>query len=110
MSKIKIDFSQTGPNGFKIDPEGINFDRFKLNPVIHHNFDMGHVIGMAENIELAGDSMTMDIIFDEKDPDVHKYKNFLAAEGLIAGKPAGYVKTDDEGKVIIEFKLTSVSI
>ena len=52
-------------HGTRVNPDGVDFESFKSNPVVLFNHDYNRIIGTASNIRRAGDKIIADMRFDE---------------------------------------------
>lgn len=109
--KININLSQLDSDGCKIDPAGIDFSRWKDNPIVTRNFDHSQPVAMAENIKMEHGSLTAELRLHPDMPkkDIERYTSLLAQAGVLIGKP-GFQVIENDGNQITKIKLTEVSI
>lgn len=74
MSKFKFilnDETKVNQFGFRVKNSGLRLGRFRANPVILDNHKEGNeaVIGRWENIQIEGDLLTAEAVFDDHDPN-----------------------------------------
>lgn len=64
---ILCDGSSVNSYGFRVDVDGINLDRFLLNPVMLYRHDDDEVIGKWENIRKEDGRLLAEPVFDTED-------------------------------------------
>ncbi|MBR4583052.1 MAG: hypothetical protein IKO34_04485, partial [Bacteroidales bacterium] len=64
---VLCDSSSINSQGFRIPLEGMNLDRFRVNPVMLYQHDKYSVIGKWENIRIEDGKLLADAKFDSED-------------------------------------------
>ena len=93
MSRHKFvlnDETKVNQFGFRVSNAGLDLDRFRANPVIldNHSNSNFSVIGRWENIQIEGNLLTADAVFDDGDPNAKEIGRKVA-EGFIKGSSLG---------------------
>jgi phage head maturation protease len=90
MAKTFIlnDESVINSYGFRVLNAGINFDRFKENPVMLYNHEDDQVIGRWENWRVEGSQLKADAVFDSEDDEVKKIEGKVD-RGFLKGASLG---------------------
>ena len=63
--KVRISNSALNQHGTRVLTEGVELEQYKKNPVLLYMHERGQVIGYMMNVEIQGDDITGDIVFDE---------------------------------------------
>lgn len=93
MSRHKFvlnDETKVNQFGFRVSNSGLDLDRFRANPVIldNHSNSNTSVIGRWENIQIEGNLLTAEAVFDDADPYAKEIGRKVA-EGFIKGSSLG---------------------
>lgn len=93
MSRHKFvlnDETKVNQFGFRVSNAGLDLDRFRANPVIldNHSNSNFSVIGRWENIQIEGNLLTAEAVFDDGDPNAKEIGRKVA-EGFIKGSSLG---------------------
>ncbi|KMQ70317.1 HK97 family phage prohead protease [Chryseobacterium koreense] len=93
MSRHKFvlnDETKVNQFGFRVSNAGLDLDRFRANPVILDNHSMSNysVLGRWENIQIEGNLLTAEAVFDDADPNAKEIARKVAA-GFIKGSSLG---------------------
>lgn len=90
---VLCDGKKLNSYGFRVDPQGIDLERFRSNPVMLYRHDASYVIGRWENVRLSDGKLLADAVFDEQDEESAK----------IAGKvERGFIKGCSMGIRILD--------
>ena len=93
MSRHKFilnDETKVNQFGFRVSNAGLDLDRFRANPVIldnHSNSNLS-VIGRWENIQIEGNLLTAEAVFDDGDTYAKEIGRKVS-EGFIKGSSLG---------------------
>lgn len=63
--KVRISNSALNQHGTRILTEGVELEQYKKNPVLLYMHERGQVIGYMQNVEMQGDDITGEMVFDE---------------------------------------------
>ncbi|MBN9312897.1 MAG: hypothetical protein BGO40_02920 [Chryseobacterium sp. 39-10] len=93
MSRHKFvlnDETKVNQFGFRVSNAGLDLDRFRANPVIldNHSNSNFSVIGRWENIQIEGNLLTAEAVFDDGDPNAKEIGRKVEA-GFIKGSSLG---------------------
>lgn len=94
MAKHKFilnDETKVNQYGFRVLNAGLDLERFKANPVLldsHRSWNTDGVIGRWENIQIEGNLLTAEAVFDESDPIAKKIADKVAG-GFLKGASLG---------------------
>lgn len=93
MSRHKFilnDETKINQFGFRVSNSGLDLERFRANPVIldNHNNSNFAVIGRWENIQIEGNLLTAEAVFDDGDPTAKEIGRKVS-EGFIKGSSLG---------------------
>ena len=93
MSRHKFilnDETKINQFGFRVSNAGLDLDRFRANPVIldNHINALSSVIGYWDNIQIEGNLLTAEAVFDDGDPYAKEIGRKVGA-GFIKGSSLG---------------------
>lgn len=92
-------------NGFKVDPNGINFDKFNERAVLLHDHDYMHPIAWVEDLKFENEKLSCIPKFVDG-----RHTELFDMGVIVRAGMGGYVKSRDEDGNITEFELLEVSI
>lgn len=93
---VLCDGKKLNSYGFRVDPQGIDLERFNSNPVMLYRHDASYVIGRWENVRLSDGKLLADSVFDDQDEESAK----------IAGKvERGFIKGCSMGIRILDMSI-----
>ena len=90
MKVVLCDSTTINSYGFRTDVKGIDLERFKKNPVMLYNHNPLQVIGKWENIDIFGDQLIAEPVFDMEDPFAAEVARKVE-QGFIKGCSMGIV-------------------
>ena len=90
MKVVLCDSTTINSYGFRTDVKGIDLERFKKNPVMLYNHNPLQVIGKWENIDIFGDQLIAEPVFDMEDPFAAEIARKMK-QGFIKGCSMGIV-------------------
>ena len=90
MKVVLCDSTTINSYGFRTDVKGIDLERFKKNPVMLYNHNPLQVIGKWENIDIFGDQLIAEPVFDMEDPFAAEIERKVE-QGFIKGCSMGIV-------------------
>ena len=90
MKVVLCDSTTINSYGFRTDVKGIDLERFKKNPVMLYNHNPLQVIGKWENIDIFGDQLIAEPVFDMEDPFAAEVERKVE-QGFIKGCSMGIV-------------------
>lgn len=105
MKFIVNDESVKNSHGFRVLNAGIDFSRFKDNPVMLLQHDQNRIIGRWKNWEIKGSQLIMECEFDEKDELALQAKGKVE-RGFLKGTSMGIhitrmeYSTEDENDLV----------
>ncbi len=111
---IKVSDKSVNSYGFGVDTAGVKLERFKSNPVLLFNHDMGKVIGRIPLIEVDGDNLMIgEPEWDEADEFAKEIKRKYDA-GFIKGFSIGIDSfefgIENDQRMVLSSELLEISI
>jgi hypothetical protein len=93
MKRLKFilnDENKMNQYGFRVRNSGLNVDRFRANPVILDSHQLGNraVIGRWENIQIEGELLTAEAVFDTADENAREIAGKVE-RGFLRGASLG---------------------
>lgn len=90
---VLCDSSSINSQGFRIPLEGMNLDRFRVNPVMLYQHDKYSVIGKWENIRIEDGKLLADAKFDSED-ELARQVEGKVERGFLKGCSVGIIIND----------------
>ncbi len=90
---VLCDSSSINSQGFRIPLEGMNLDRFRVNPVMLYQHDKYNVIGKWENIRIEDGKLLADAKFDSED-ELARQVEGKVERGFLKGCSVGIIIND----------------